>query len=115
TIDTGQHSAFYPRWSPDGRRITFVSNEEGRWNINTCNLDGAGRVNYTASLKGAHGMDGPIDWSPDASKIVFHADTNPYEAGIFVIDTVSGMVSRVTMDEWFNEAPSWTSDGKGII
>ena len=29
-----------PRWSPDGRHLTFASDREGRYDIYTCDVDG---------------------------------------------------------------------------
>jgi TolB protein len=115
TLNTGNGSAVYPRWSPDGKRIAYASDEDGRWNICTCNTSGFDRVNWTTSLRDVHGMNGPVDWSPDSTRIVFHGDTKPYEANIFLVDTRDGSIRNLTHDEWYSEAPSWSPDGRAVI
>ncbi len=32
-----------PAWSPDGRKITFVSNRDGRYAVYVMNADGSGQ------------------------------------------------------------------------
>jgi TolB protein len=49
-----------PRWSPDGRRITYVSKRSGDPDIWIMNADGSGRRNLT---RGARRESSPV-WSP---------------------------------------------------
>ena len=115
TLDTGGGEADFPRWSPDGSKIAFVSNNGERWEVCTINVDGTNLTALTQPAKSLKGMNGVLDWSPDNSKIVFKADTDPFEANLFIIDTRSGNVRNVTNDKWFSESPSWTPDGQRII
>lgn len=115
TLAHGPGDARFPRWSPDGHRVAFVTNAAGRWDVGSVGVDGDRPVNWTAGLKGVRDMDGPVDWSPDGARIAFHADTRPFEADLFAVDTATGAVTRLTDDEWFDESPSWTPDGKGVV
>jgi Tol biopolymer transport system component len=54
-------------WSPDGRKIVFVSRRDGKQEIYFVNADGSGLRNLTRSP--AH--DFAPAWSPDGRKIVF--------------------------------------------
>jgi len=58
----GDHSDSRPRWSPDGRRIAFLSDRDGkRSTIYTIPADG-GEAERLASLQGSIGA---YSWSPD--------------------------------------------------
>lgn len=114
-LQTGPGQACYPRWSPDGKRIAFVGKPDRRWEVSVISPDGEDRQTLTAGNADLHGMDGPIDWSPDSTKLLFQSDTDPFEARIYVVDVNTRKVESVTDGNWFDEAPSWTPDGKGLI
>ena len=50
-----------PYWSPDGRKIAFVSNRDGNSDIHVMNADGSGRRNLT---RAAGRRDSQPLWSP---------------------------------------------------
>jgi TolB protein len=114
-LPTGPGQACYPRWSPDGKRIAYVGKSDRRWEVSVISPDGEDRQILTAANAELHGMDGPIDWSPDSTRLLFQSDTDPFEARIYVVDVNTRKVESVTDGNWFDEAPSWTTDGKGVI
>jgi TolB protein len=114
-LDTGPGEACYPRWSPDGTAIAYAGKSGARWEVCVVRADGSERVALTEGVAGLHGMDGPLDWSPDGSKLLFQSDTEPFEARIYTVDLRARGVKAVTDGPWFDEAPSWTPDGKGFI
>ena len=68
-----------PRWSPDGKKLSFVSDRDGTQQVWTWDFDPA-----TVSLPGepskitslSTGADGQL-WSPDGSTILFTSDVYP--------------------------------------
>ena len=62
-----------PRWSPDGKRLTFLSSRDGEQQIYWINLDG-GDANRLTSLPG--GADNQL-WSPDGKWIAFVSNVYP--------------------------------------
>ena len=56
-----------PTWSPDGRKVAFLSRRDGRLEIYVVNTDGSGLKRLTHSPKGEYGPT----WSPDGRKIAF--------------------------------------------
>jgi TolB protein len=54
-------------WSPDGRRIAFVSDRDGNNEVYVINLDGTGLRNLTRNSA----RDGHPAWSPDGQTIGF--------------------------------------------
>jgi Tol biopolymer transport system component len=50
-----------PKWSPDGRRIAFVSKRDGNDEVYVVNADGSGLRNST---RNSRGDEGSFAWSP---------------------------------------------------
>ena len=75
-LTSEKQSSYAPRWSPDGKRLAFVSARDGEAQIWT--IDPA--ENTTASLKEvtsiSTGADGPV-WSPDGKWIAFTSEAYP--------------------------------------
>jgi TolB protein len=114
-LDTGPGEADFPRWSPDGKMIAYVAKSGARWDVSVMSPDGSGRTVLTDGVSDLHGMEGPIDWSPDSARLAFKSDTDPFESRINVVEVKTHKVDIVTEGAWFYEAPSWTPDGKSLV
>ena len=114
TLETGPSDAAFPKWSPDGTQIAFLSREGNRWRLSVVPTAGGGVRRLTAAMD-LRGVYGPVDWSPDGRRIAFHASTAPFESDILTVDLQTHAVTPVTQDSWFDEAPSWTPDGRGLL
>jgi len=56
-----------PRWSPDGKRIAFMSNRTGNWQVWTIKPDGSGLEQLTDAP--GNGAAAPT-WSPDGARLL---------------------------------------------
>lgn len=82
-------------WSPDGAKLAFASDAEGRWNIYGVSTSGSieNPNRLTNSLAG-EGADAPA-WSPDGAEIVFAADWTG-SAEIYVMNVNGTNVRKLT-------------------
>jgi dipeptidyl aminopeptidase/acylaminoacyl peptidase len=67
----GEKSENTPRWSPDGRRIAFISNRDGASNLYLADA-GGGNVRQVTTL--AAGVQPPVVFSPDGAMLAFVSD-----------------------------------------
>ena len=95
---------FDPQFSPDGKRIVFVSDRSGSREIWVCDSDGSNPRQLTF-FGGPH--VGVPFWSPDGRQIRFYA-TPEGRAGMYVVSAEGGLPRHVT------EVNSWSRDGKWI-
>ncbi len=99
-----------PRYSPDGKKIAFVSTRSGSEEIWVCGSAGENPTCLT-SFRGP--LAGSPSWSPDGKQIVF--DCRPDgNADIFVISNDGGQAHRLTTDSAEDIVPSWSHDGRWI-
>jgi len=66
-ISSGPSFDSQPRWSPDGKRIVFLSDRNGAENVWLCDADGS---HAKALTKGATNLYASPDWTPDGNYIV---------------------------------------------
>lgn len=105
TIIPGDAGNAAPQFSPDGRRIAFMSNRSGPWQIWMSNADGTDpvQVSFTESA-------GTPRWSPDGQSIVFDA---PLDGGTYVfVAPINRSGSARAVAE--GRVPSFSRDGKFV-
>jgi TolB protein len=96
-----------PVWSPDGRRIAFVSQRDGNREIYVMNTDGSGLVNITQN----RADDWTPAWSPDGQQIAF-ASIRQGNWEIFIVNADGSGLRQITNDGAGSMSPVWSPDGQ---
>jgi len=96
-----------PAWSPDGKRVAFVSARSGNWELYVIDASGGKETRLTDN----RAVDVAPTWSPDGKKLAFLSNREGRWA-IYIIDVQSGRVQKVltTGDAYpdaVNERLSW--------
>ena len=99
-----------PQFSPDGKRVAFVSSRSGSLEIWICDSDGSNPRQLT--FLGGRSAASPR-WSPDGRKIAFQSPAT-VGAPIYVVGAEGGQPRRLTTGRSKFAGPSWSRDGKWI-
>jgi dipeptidyl aminopeptidase/acylaminoacyl peptidase len=101
--------AMSPKWSPDGKWISFISQESGREELYLIRPDGEGLHQLTKT-----GRDiAQYEWSPDGKRILAVINNNgSFELAL--IDAASGKTSDLRTVPGIHSNPCWSRDGSVI-
>ncbi len=110
TLLTSPEPLMSPAWSPDGRRLAYVSFEGHASSIFVQDIF-TGARNQVAS---GQGINSAPAWSPDGRKLAITSsrDGNPE---IYVLELASGSLSRLTRDQAIDTEPAWSPDGRRLV
>jgi Tol biopolymer transport system component len=94
-----------PQFSPDGRRLVFMSDRGGRGDeLWVANADGSGAARIVEAT--GRPLGGP-QWSPNRSLIAYDARNDDGSQGIYVVDSAGGAPRHVTS----GNQPTWSRNG----
>ncbi|MDD3516939.1 MAG: Tol-Pal system beta propeller repeat protein TolB [Chromatiales bacterium] len=99
-----------PMWSPDGRRLAYVSFEGRRPAIWVQNIDGGERQRIAAFP----GINGAPAWSPDGSKIAMTLSKDG-APNIYVYDLPSQRLIQITNTNAIDTEARWMPDGRSLV
>ncbi|NEV61219.1 Tol-Pal system beta propeller repeat protein TolB [Thiorhodococcus minor] len=110
TIVSSGEPIMSPAWSPDGRRLAYVSFENKRPAIYVQELS-SGRRELVASYPGINGSPA---FSPDGVRLAMtlSKDGNPE---IYTLNMLSRELVRLTDHYAIDTEPAWSPDGRSII
>ena len=111
-----------PAWSPDGKRIAFVSERDGNEDIYAMNADGS----EMTRLAGNDEDDYAPAWSPDGRRIAFVSERlisivdgggdrfDFLSSEIYAMNADGSDLTRLTDNDLEDRNPIWSPDGKRI-
>lgn len=99
-----------PAWSPDSRRLAYVSFEGDASSVFVQTLRTGNRVQVSSRP----GINGSPSFSPDGRKLVLTLGGSDGNLDIHVMDIASRDVKRLTTNRAIDTEGSWSPDGREI-
>jgi len=99
-----------PAWSPDGRKIAYVSFERKRASIYVQTLRSGARQKVSSRA----GVNGAPAWSPDGRYLALTLSKSDGNLDVYTLDLTSQVLTRLTERPSIDTEPAWSVDGKTI-
>jgi len=104
---------WHPMWSPQGDKILFNSNRDGRDTLYTMNFDG---TDVLSLFPGESYNDYDAVWSPDGTQIAFTSDRVAGSGReIFTVNADGTNLQQITDDNLLVGDPAWSPDGQELV
>jgi TolB protein len=110
TIVSSSEPLMSPAWSPDGRKLAYVSFEEGRSAIYVQEVFTGRREKLTSYP----GINSAPAWSPDGRKLAM-ALSKDGNLDIHVLDLATRNLKAITRHYAIDTEPAWSTDGRYIV
>jgi TolB protein len=110
TIMESNDPIMSPAWSPDSRRLAYVSFEGNRSSIYVQQLRTGNRIQISAEP----GINGAPSFSPDGRQLVVTLGGVDGNLDIYTIDTTTRQKNRLTTHRAIDTEGTWSPDGSQI-
>ncbi len=105
-----KYSMLSPAWSPDGKRIAYVSFEKNRPEIWVQEVGPGTRQRITAY----EGLNGAPAWSPDGKRLALTLSKDG-NAEVYVYQLSNKKLTRITRHWSIDTEPAWAPDGRSLV
>lgn len=109
-VARSKESLLSPAWSPDGRKLAYVSFESGNSAVYVQDITTGSRQLVASHPRGVNGAPA---WSPDGSKLIV-ALSYVGNLELFSLDLASRKETRLTNSLAIDTEPVWSADGQSI-
>lgn len=99
-----------PAWSPDGRKLAYVSFENDNSEIFVQVLRSGARRRVSSRA----GINSAPAWSPDGRMLALTLSKEDGNLDVYVLDLTSQILTRLTTGSSIDTEAAWSEDGKDI-
>ncbi|MEM7612488.1 MAG: Tol-Pal system beta propeller repeat protein TolB [Pseudomonadota bacterium] len=99
-----------PAWSPDGRRLAYVSFEGGRAAVYVQTL----RTGSRRQVSGRAGVNNAPAWSPDGRQLALTLSDPDGNLDVYVLTLLGDKLQRLTTRRSIDTEPAWAADGEFV-
>ena len=99
-----------PAWSPDARRLAYVSFEGGNSGVYVQTL----RTGTRERVSGRAGVNSSPTFSPDGRMLALTLSRDAGNLDIHTLDLSTQVLRQMTTDEAIDSEASWSPDGRSI-
>ncbi|GJQ42697.1 MAG: DUF5050 domain-containing protein [Ignavibacteriota bacterium] len=101
---------WFPKWSPDGERIAYLSEVNGKNQLFVMNKDGSNQKQISFDLNIYNGYEW-IEWSPDGAKILIQVFSEQNIRQIYIINADGSNQALLIEGNY----PNWVEQNKIIF
>ncbi len=99
-----------PAWSPDGRKLAYVSFENKMAEIYVQTLRSGARQKVSSRA----GVNGAPAWSPDGRKLAITLSRGEGNLDVYALDLAGQVLTRLTEQRSIETEATWAPDGRSI-
>jgi TolB protein len=110
TLVSAKQPLMSPAWSPDGKRLAYVSFEQHNSAIYVQDIE----TGYREAVASGPGINSAPAWSPDGQKlaVTLSRDGDPE---IYILHLLGRRLQRITHDPAIDTEPAWSPDGRTLV
>jgi TolB protein len=99
-----------PSWSPDSRKLAYVSFEGGSSSVYVQIL----RTGFRQKVSSRRGVNGAPAWHPDGRRLALTLSQPDGNLDIYLLELSNGRLERLTNHPAIDTEPEWRPDGRGL-